>query len=113
MQAQLTDDAYLAIASSQLNLPEASAVWTDELSHIPAGSLDLVLSNPPFHFGHENNIEVSLGLFQAVKPLLKPNGSMQIVANRHLNYSSQLERVYARVDCLAQNLAFEVLRVEL
>ncbi|WBM74490.1 class I SAM-dependent methyltransferase [Saprospira grandis] len=113
MQAQLTDDAYLAIASSQLNLPEASAVWTDELSHIPAESLDLVLSNPPFHFGHENNIEVSLGLFQAVKPLLKPNGSMQIVANRHLNYSSQLERVYARVDCLAQNLAFEVLRVEL
>ena len=69
---------------------------------------DVVISNPPFHFEHENNIEVSLSLFQQVFNKLKPNGRFQLVANSHLNYRTHLLKIFPEVISTAENEKFVV-----
>ena len=106
----LVDDFNLAIASSQLNLKdkEAKFVCADDLSGLKKISFDLIVSNPPFHFEHENNIEVTLSLFKDVKSCLKPNGRFVLVANKHLNYKTHLEKLFNIVKIMADNKKFVV-----
>lgn len=106
----LVDDFNLAIASSQLNLKnkEAKFICADNLSDLEKGSFDLIASNPPFHFEHENNIEVTLSLFKDVKSCLKPDGRFVLVANKHLNYKTHLEKLFKVVEMMADNKRFVV-----
>ncbi|MEL6356732.1 MAG: methyltransferase, partial [Bacteroidota bacterium] len=106
----VVDDAWLAIESAKLNLPkgEVRFVYGDGLSSIEPKSMDMVVTNPPFHFGYENNIEVSLNLFKEVKKVLKPGGQFIIVANQHLNYATHLSKNYSSVVVLAENNRFTV-----
>lgn len=107
----VVDDSQLAIASSQLNLPNdrTTFVCDDHLKTLKDSSFDLVLSNPPFHFEYENNIDVSLNLFKEVSGLLKPNGRFVLVANKHLNYSTHLIHIFREVNLVKANTKFEVL----
>ncbi len=106
----LIDDFSLAIASSKLNLaPEKSHFhYNDTLDNFEPNFFDLVVSNPPFHFEHENNIEVSLGLFQQVSNVLKTTGCFRLVANSHLNYKTHLQKIFGVVDSIAENDKFVV-----
>lgn len=105
----LTDDSYLAIESARLNIegPGIHYYWNDRLDEIPDRSIDLAVSNPPFHFGHETNIEVTIRLFREVSEKLKPAGRFVCVANQHLNYKTHLEKLF-KVNVLAQNDKFIV-----
>ncbi len=95
-ELHLTDDSWLAIRSAQLNLKGENThfYWSDTLADIVADSMDLVVSNPPFHFGHETNIEVSVWLFKEVARVLKPDGRFICVANQHLNYRTHLQKLF-------------------
>ncbi len=106
----LLDDNYLAIESSKLNMGEGACFYhfNDDLSHISNNSYDLVISNPPFHFEHENNIEVSLNLFSQVAKILKPKGSFQLVGNKHLNYKTHLSKIFKTIEVVAENDKFVV-----
>lgn len=105
------DDSHLATSSAILNLDlnRVQVIQDDDLGQIPNNSLDLLLSNPPFHFGHETNIEVSLRLFREALRVLRPNGQFLIVANRHLNYSTHLRQLFSKVKTLDQQQKFELL----
>lgn len=105
----LTDDSYLAIESARLNIdgPSVHYLWNDRLDDIPDQSLDLAVSNPPFHFGFETNIEVTIRLFNEVAKKLKQTGRFICVANQHLNYKTHLEKLFS-VKVLAQNEKFIV-----
>ena len=105
----LTDDSYLAIESARLNIDGAGVhyLWNDRLEDIPKKSLDLAVSNPPFHFGYETNIEVTIRLFNEVAERLKETGRFICVANQHLNYKTHLEKIF-KVKVLAQNDKFIV-----
>lgn len=109
-ELHLLDDSCLAIASARLNLPGANAYFhtQDTLEGFEVGFFDLVVSNPPFHLEHENNIEVSLRLFREVHRCLKVRGSFQLVANRHLNYPIHLRRLFLRVEVVVENERFGV-----
>lgn len=106
----LVDDSFLAIESSKLNLEHNNATfhWSDTLEMFSNTSTNLVVSNPPFHFGHENNIEVTIRLFSEVKRVLRKSGRFICVANHHLNYKTHLETIFGRVDTLAHNEKFIV-----
>jgi 16S rRNA G1207 methylase RsmC len=111
-EAQLTavDDSYLAVASARRNLPaeRTTLLYNDHLADLPDQSIDLAVTNPPFHFGHEMNTEVSLGLFRQVRRTLRPGGTLLVVANRHLNYGTHLRRLFASAESVAENEKFEV-----
>lgn len=106
----LQDDAYLAIASARENLkgPGLQFIYDDVLDTFSDDHFDLVVTNPPFHFGHENNIEVSLRLFREAKRVLRPGGRLVIVANRHLNYFTHLQRIFPQVDTVDESDRFVI-----
>ena len=107
-----TDDSLLAVHSALMNLdPARSTVHFEHtLLPIPPASQDLIVSNPPFHFGHENNIDVTLGLFSQARERLRIGGNLVIVANRHLNYATHLQRLFATVEKTGDNGKFVIYR---
>ncbi|MEH0154407.1 methyltransferase [Limibacter armeniacum] len=111
-EIHLMDDSWLAVESSKLNLPEENTYFhfNNSMDELEKGSYDLVISNPPFHFEHENNIEVSLTLFEEVAQRLKKGGRFELVANRHLNYKVHLEKLFGRVETVAENEKFVIYR---
>jgi 16S rRNA G1207 methylase RsmC len=104
----LLDDFALAIESSKLNLKKAHFYYNDSLNDFKDTFFDFIISNPPFHFEHENNIEVSLELFQQVFNKLKQSGRFQLVANNHLNYKTHLLKIFPEVNITAENEKFVV-----
>ena len=106
----LIDDFNLAISSSELNIskPATSFYCSNTLADFSDQTFDLVVSNPPFHFEFENNIEVSIGLFESVKRVLKKEGRFLLVANKHLNYKTHLDLFFVDVSIVASNNRFEV-----
>ena len=106
----LVDDSFLAIESSKININSKKTFfhYQDDLKQFEDNSFDLVLSNPPFHFEHEINLEISLGLFGEVKRCLKKNGSFQLVTSNHLNLKTQLHKFFHMVKVIDQNKKFIV-----
>ena len=109
-QFHLMDDSILAIESSKLNVDASNATfhWTDTLDEMEDQSIDLAVSNPPFHFGHETNIEISVNLFREVAGVLAPGGRFVCVANQHLGYKPHLKKFFRSVEVLSQNKKFVV-----
>lgn len=106
----LLDDTYLAIESAKLNVTTINThfIWDDSLEQFKQNTFDLIVTNPPFHFEHENNMEVSLRLFWEVLRCLKPTGRFVLVANQHLNYQTHLRRMFPRVQIKAEHEKFVV-----
>lgn len=107
----LVDDFNLAIDSSKLNISNKKAIFicAENLDILPKNKFDLVVSNPPFHFEHENNIEVALNLFKGVQNCLKNNGRFVLVANKHLNYKTHLAKLFGKVNVVVEDRRFQVL----
>jgi len=107
----LMDDAFLAIESAKLNIEGTRAHYhyTDTLDGVDDAFFDLIVSNPPFHFAYETNIEVAVSLFAQARRCLRPAGRLLIVANRHLNYKTHLQKMFRQVSISAQNDKYEVI----
>lgn len=106
------DDSFLALASAKLNLPKSAGefYWSNSIQSIKDKQYDYILCNPPFHFEHENTIEIALQLFKEAKSYLKEDGSFYIVSNKHLNYTTHLTKLYSFVTQVAERPKFEVLK---
>lgn len=110
LEIHLLDDAYLAIASAKLNIQGKNIHHHchHNLSIFEDQQFDLIVSNPPFHFEYEINIQIALNLFKECKRCLKQGGSFQLVANKHLNYKTHLERIFSVVETVSENEKFIV-----
>ena len=109
-EIHLLDDSELAIASCKINIDSEKACfhYNDTLDNFENNTFDLIISNPPFHFEHETNIEVALNLFKEVKRCLKKGGSFQLVTSNHLNSKTHLNKLFHKVNIIAQNEKFVV-----
>ena len=108
-EVHLVDDSFLAVESSKMNVNEGAHFhWNDSLEDFDDGSLDLVVSNPPFHFEYETNIEVTISLFTQVQNSLKASGRFVLVANKHLNYKTHLDKLFKTCSITAENDKFVV-----
>lgn len=112
----LVDESHAAVRSAreswQLNLGErpVEILAGDSLYEVPAGSLDLVLCNPPFHQQQVMNDFLALRMFRQAHRALKPGGELLMVGNRHLGYHVKLRRWFASVEQVAAHPKFVVLR---
>lgn len=113
-EIHLLDDTWLAIESAKMNL-DGDLVqyhWTDTMGAFADGSLDLVVSNPPFHFEYEIDLTVPLSLFKETRRVLRADGVFQLVANRHLNYRTHLIKLFEHVTVVASDEKYEVMLCE-
>ncbi len=104
------DDSFLAIASAKMNINHSNShfIHAFDLNYFENNSLDRIITNPPFHFGHEIDINIPLELFKQSYEKLKPNGILTIVANKHLNYKSHLEKYFQTVLSIKENEKFVI-----
>lgn len=109
-EIHLLDDSFLAVESSKQNLDQEKTRfhYNDSLERFPDNAFDLVISNPPFHFDFETNIEIAVSLFKQVHACLKNGGKFKAVASNHLNFKTHLEPLFASVKILAENTKFVV-----
>lgn len=110
------DESYLAVASARGNLERAGMAQRDirfeagdGLEETEAGSLDLVVCNPPFHQAQTVGDHLAWRMFEQSKKALKRGGELRIVGNRHLGYHVKLKRMFGNQELLASDRKFVVL----
>ena len=110
-----TDDSYLAIESAKENWnnnfvtkPDADFLIEHSLESMPDDSVDLVVTNPPYHQGFTNTMQIALSFFSDAHRVLKKGGEFWIVANNHLGYFKSLDIMYASVTRIAKNSNYTI-----
>ena len=131
------DESAMAVASARANFEaafgadrEVSFHWADCLEDIDPGGedsvdgdptgaesggsgstwADLVLCNPPFHEQHVMGDDVAWRMFRGARRVLRPEGALWIVGNRHLGYHTKLRRLFGNCEVAASNRKFVVLK---
>jgi 16S rRNA (guanine1207-N2)-methyltransferase len=72
------------------------------------GSYDLIVTNPPFHVGRDEDVDLGRAFLVAAARALRAGGELRFVANRHLPYEAVLAREFDRVDEVASAHGFKV-----
>jgi 16S rRNA (guanine1207-N2)-methyltransferase len=100
-----------ALAAARLNIadPRAAFHWADAVTFRPASLADAVVMNPPFHVGRAADPLLGAAFIQAARRMLAPDGSLWLVANRHLPYDAVLADAFLEHREVAGDKAFRVL----
>lgn len=125
-EAEVTfvDESYLAVASAEATFranlgPSRAAEFVvgnglfdtaDPTERIPAGSIDRILCNPPFHANQAVGDATAWSMFADSRDALRPGGSLWVIGNRHLAYHAKLKRLFGDCDVVNANSKFVVLR---
>ncbi|MGW5860635.1 methyltransferase [Streptomyces sp. NPDC055239] len=111
------DESYPAVASAQdtfranaADSARAEFVAGDALADVPAGTVDLVLNNPPFHTHQATSGATAWRMFSGARAALRPGGELWVVGNRHLDYHVKLRKLFGNSQVVAGNPKFVVLR---
>jgi 16S rRNA (guanine1207-N2)-methyltransferase len=83
---------------------------SDGLAGVPAGSVDLVLCNPPFHQGNARDSTPAFEMFRNAGAALRPGGELWTVFNSHLPYRSALRRLIGPTEVAVQDRHYMVTR---
>ena len=111
------DESFMAVASAKDNFFRAfqlthPATFTvgDGLCDFAASSVDLILCNPPFHQQHTVGDQIAVSLFVQSRRVLRKGGELWVIGNRHLNYHSQLQRLFGNHQVIAANAKFIIIK---
>ncbi len=103
------DHAALDCARRNVPDPRARFNWDDVTRWQPEARVDTVIMNPPFHEGRTAEPDLARAFIRAAAGMLKPTGSLWLVANRHLPYEASLVEHFAQVGETAGNTHFKIL----
>jgi 16S rRNA (guanine1207-N2)-methyltransferase len=100
-----------ALACARVNIadPRARFHWADATTWRPETLLDAVVMNPPFHTGREADPGLGAAFIRAARRMLAPDGSLWMVANRHLPYDAALSDSFLFHEEVAGDGAFRVI----
>ncbi|TXS46913.1 methyltransferase domain-containing protein [Streptomyces sp. uw30] len=110
------DESFQAVASAEATyrangVPgHAEFRVGDGMAGVPAGSVDLVLNNPPFHSHQATTDATAWRMFTGAKRALRPGGELWVIGNRHLGYHVKLRRLFGNSELVAGDPKFVVLR---
>ncbi|MCX7286876.1 MAG: class I SAM-dependent methyltransferase [Rhodobacterales bacterium] len=100
-----------ALTAARVNItdPRARFHWADATTFRPETLLDAVVMNPPFHTGRAADPALGNAFIRAARRMLAPNGSLWLVANRHLPYDGALAESFLVVQEVAGDGGFRVI----
>jgi 16S rRNA (guanine1207-N2)-methyltransferase len=107
---ELVDIDRRAIAAAERNVRDPRAVfhWADVRLAPDLQGLDFVVMNPPFHDGGLEDRALGQGFIRRARQILRPGGSLWVVANRHLPYEAVMNTAFARVAARAEGAGFKI-----
>jgi 16S rRNA (guanine1207-N2)-methyltransferase len=82
---------------------------SDVAAAVPDGSIDVVVTNPPFHTGKATDLDVPAQFIRDAARVLTPGGRLFLVANRTLPYEAWVRRCFGAVSTLVDGREFKVL----
>ena len=105
------DESYMAVESARVNNKNTRGQYqvNDCLTNIESNSVDLILNNPPFHQDNAVGDEVAWRMFKQSYDVLKDNGELWVVGNRHLAYHIKLKKIFGNCETIAANKKFVIL----
>ncbi|MGN9817615.1 methyltransferase [Streptomyces sp. SD11] len=114
------DESYQAVASAEATYRvntddtaghgKAEFRVDDSLNGVPEDSVDLVLTNPPFHSHQATTDATAWRMFVGARRALRPGGELWVVGNRHLGYHVKLRRLFGNSELVASDAKFVVLK---
>ncbi|MEX0338089.1 MAG: class I SAM-dependent methyltransferase [Arenibacterium sp.] len=102
------DHAALTCARANVPDPRASFYWADAVTWRAPEPLDMVVMNPPFHTSRSAEPALGQGFIRSAANNLTRNGTLWMVANRHLPYETTLTDTFAQVEEVAGDNRFKV-----
>lgn len=107
----LVEASHAALECARQNVTDARAQlhWADALHWEPDARPDAVIMNPPFHTGRSADPKLGTAFIAAAARLLKPQGQLWMVANRHLPYERHLAELFAETNEIAGDNKFKLL----
>lgn len=110
----LVDNDARALDAAAINLPDPRAVmhWADALQWKASAPLDFVLCNPPFHSGRAAEPDLGRAFIDAASRLLTRQGTLWLVANRHLPYEGTLSDRFRSVQPVVAEQGYKVIRAD-
>lgn len=115
--ATLVDVDLLACQSATATLKandieRAEVILGDGLDAVGDRRYTLIVSNPPFHSGHQVSLETAQAFVHGAYASLESRGRLVIVANRFLRYDSVMREVFGAVTTIAQTSRYHLLMAE-
>jgi 16S rRNA (guanine1207-N2)-methyltransferase len=110
------DESFQAVASAEATYKangvpgHAEFRVGDGAAGVPAGSVDLVLNNPPFHSHQATTDATAWRMFTGARRVLRPGGELWVIGNRHLGYHVKLRKVFGNSQLIAGDSKFVVLK---
>ena len=113
------DESFMAIASAKRNLEqnlteghEVNLIVNNCLDDLDVKNVDIILCNPPFHQQQTITDHIAWQMFCDAKQILKPDGQLLVIGNRHLGYDGKLNRIFGKrnVSVVASNKKFVILQ---
>lgn len=84
--------------------------WEDARRFKPLRPAHAVVMNPPFHTGRDADPSLGLAFLKAAAGMLVPDGTLWLVANRHLPYAAPLAALFRQVEEIGGDPAFRLTR---
>jgi 16S rRNA (guanine1207-N2)-methyltransferase len=99
----------LDMAALNLKGKAAQFFWADVRSLKVGAPYEAVICNPPFHRSRAAEPALGLEFIAKAAEILKPNGSLWLVANRQLPYEAGLELHFKHWKLLAESPGFKAI----
>lgn len=110
------DESYMAVDSARLTIENNTNSTQNHqfkvnncLDGFPEGSTDLIVCNPPFHQNHTVGTHIAKQMFLQSYKVLKKNGYLIVIGNRHLAYHSELKKIFNNIKTIASNNKFNIM----
>lgn len=114
LNIDLVDSSALAVAATTRAIAGRAQLrsFASDIYSAVDGRYQMIVSNPPFHDGVATEYAPAARLIAEAPARLHRGGELWLVANRFLDYPRQLAAVFKRVDTIADNGRFRVLRAQ-
>lgn len=106
----LVEAGHMALECARRNVSDDRAVfhWADVVHWEPPFRMDAVVMNPPFHAGRAADPRIGQSFVAAAARVLASQGTLWMVANRHLPYEAELKKRFAEVEEIGGDARFKL-----